>query len=342
MTEQRAGGPPSATPFWFGPSDRPLFGWLHLPADGMVRGGVVLCQPLGIEAICVYFSYRTLADRLAQLGLAVLRFDYDGTGDSGGTETDPDRLQSWLASLTTATDYLAGTGVGQVGMVGIRMGALLAATEAVRRQGVDALVLWDPCLSGRSFLREQRFLRLLATEEQEQGDTAVEAPGVRFEVETVKELADLDMTATPGPLAARTLVLMPPGRSRPRRLEARLAGAPVEWEEATGQEDLLDSQLQETPFETIERVALWLSQELDATPVTVSPPVSGPAAVARGTEGRPIIERPVALGALPLFGMVTEPARHHRRPDHRPGRRGQHPPHRPVPGVGRPGPSTRR
>ncbi len=308
MTEQRTGGPPSATPFWFGPSDRPLFGWLHLPADGMVRGGVVLCQPLGIEAICVYFSYRTLADRLAQLGLAVLRFDYDGTGDSAGGETDPDRLPSWLASLTTATDYLTATGVGQVGMVGIRMGALLAATEAVRRQGVDALVLWDPCLSGRTFLREQRFLRLLATEDQERGDTAVEAPGIRFEAETVKELADLDMTGTAGPMAARALVLTPPGRSRPRRLEARLADAQIEWQEATGQEDLLDSQLQETPFETIERVALWLSQELDAAPVSVSPPESRPAAVARGTEGRPIFERPAALGALPLFGMVTEPA----------------------------------
>jgi alpha-beta hydrolase superfamily lysophospholipase len=274
----------------------------------MARGGVVLCQPLGIEAICVYFSYRTLADRLARLGLAVLRFDYDGTGDSAGAETDPDRLESWLASLTQATDFLTGTGVGAVGMVGIRMGGLLAATEAARRDGVDGLVLWDPCLSGRSFVREQRFLRLLATEGEDQADAAVEAPGIRLEAETVKELADLDMTRTPGTLADRTLVLMPPGRSHPRRLEARLAGAHVEWQEATGQEDLLDSQLQETPFETIERVAVWLSEALDATPVNVPPPPSGPAAVARGSDGQPIFERPVALDGLPLFGMVTEPA----------------------------------
>ncbi len=308
MTEQSTGGPTSATPFWFGPDDRPLLGWLHLPADGMARGGVVLCQPLGIEAICVYFSYRMLADRLAQLGLAVLRFDYDGTGDSVGAETDPDRLESWLASLTLATDRLAATGVGAVGMVGIRMGALLAATEAVRRGGVDRLVLWDPCLSGRAFLREQRFLRLLATEGDGKEDTAVEAPGIRFEAETVKELGDLDMTRTEGPLAARTLVLAPPGRSHPRRLEARLAGTPVEWQEATGQEDLLDSQLQETPFDTIERVALWLSAGLDAPPVRLSPPDTGSAAVARGADGHVVSERPVALGALPLFGLVTEPA----------------------------------
>ncbi len=50
----------------------------------------MLCQPLGIESICVYYSYRLLAER----GLAVLRFDYDGTGDSTGQETDPDRVRA--------------------------------------------------------------------------------------------------------------------------------------------------------------------------------------------------------------------------------------------------------
>jgi alpha-beta hydrolase superfamily lysophospholipase len=147
----------------------------------MVRGGVVLCQPLGIEAICVYFSYRMLADRLARRGLAVLRFDYDGTGDSSGAETDPDRVACWLASTTAATQFMADSGVGAVGMVGIRMGALFAGVEAARRGGVDALVLWDPCVSGRSFLREQRFLRSVVADADDSGDDGVEAPGIRFE-----------------------------------------------------------------------------------------------------------------------------------------------------------------
>ena len=160
-----------ATPMWFGSDDRPLFGWLHLPVGGAVSGGVVLCQPLGIEAICVYYSYRLLADELAARGLAVLRFDYDGTGDSAGHETDPGRVEDWLASVGTATDTLLGTGVTRVGLVGLRIGGLFAAQEAVRRGGVDALVLWDACLSGRAFLREQRFLRVLSA-----GGGAAEGP----------------------------------------------------------------------------------------------------------------------------------------------------------------------
>ena len=118
---------------------------------------------MGIEAICVYFTYRKLADRLAEQGLAVLRFDYDGTGDSAGQETDPGRVDAWLSSVTAAVDELAATGVPRIGLVGVRMGGLFAAHEAARRGGVDALVLWDPCVSGKAFLREQRMLRLLSS-----------------------------------------------------------------------------------------------------------------------------------------------------------------------------------
>jgi alpha-beta hydrolase superfamily lysophospholipase len=306
-----------ATPLWFGPDDRPLFGWLHTPVGGVVRGGVVLCQPLGIEAICTYFSYRLLAEELAGRGLAVLRFDYDGTGDSAGNETDPDRLDAWLDSVSAATDFLLDAGVPRCGLLGIRMGGLFAAAEACRRGGVDALVLWDTCLSGRSFLREQRFLRLLsgtghdqvAEADGEPGDEAVEAPGLRIEPETVKALSDLDLGRMAGTLATRTLVLTPPGSSRPRRLERRLEGTEVDWQEATGQSDLLDSALQATPFETIGRAADWLSGALEGEPVTmVLPTVATTAVVERPTDGGPIVERPVDLGPLRLFGIVTEPA----------------------------------
>jgi alpha-beta hydrolase superfamily lysophospholipase len=306
LADQLGSSHASATPLWFGPKERPLFGWLHLPVDGVARGGVVLCPPLGIEAICVYFSYRTLADRLAELGVAVLRFDYDGTGDSSGTETDPGRLEAWLGSVTAAVDRLADTGVGAIGLAGIRMGGLFAASEATRRGGVDALVLWDPCPSGKAFLREQRFLRSLVVGEDTGDEKEVEAPGILLEAETVQDLSDLDIVHMEGSPARRSLVLVPPGRSRPPALERRLHGSQVEWQDATGQEDLLDSQLQETPWETIARVADWLADALKCNPVGVTPPASGPATVPTARSGQTVIETPVQLGSLELFGIVTE------------------------------------
>ena len=68
------------------------FGWHH-PARSAARDmGLVLCRPFGYEAICTYRSYTVLAEMLANDGFDVIRFDYQGTGDSAGSDTDPDRV----------------------------------------------------------------------------------------------------------------------------------------------------------------------------------------------------------------------------------------------------------
>ncbi len=295
-----------ATPFWFDGPQRPLFGWFHAPDDGVVSGGVVLCPPLGIEAICAYFSYRALAERLVERGLAVLRFDYDGTGDSAGDDEDPGRVEAWRRSVRCAVDYLATTGVPQVGLLGMRMGGLLAADEAARRGDIDALVLWDTCVTGQSFLREQRALRMLSIGGEDGEEGAVDAPGLRFRPETVRALTELELPRDSGRLATRLLVLTHPERPRPQRLTRRFEGADVEWMEATGQGELLDPPLQEPPYETIQRVAEWLSTALAGPGAPVAMPESGPAVVARSRGGEDVVERPVMLGPLPLFGIVTE------------------------------------
>ena len=46
---------------WFGPAERPLHGYLHVPAEP--RAGVILCAPIGYEAWCAYATYRMYAER---------------------------------------------------------------------------------------------------------------------------------------------------------------------------------------------------------------------------------------------------------------------------------------
>src|SRR5215831_1771331 len=61
------------------------FGWLYEPLAPLsenVKTGIVLCGPLGHEALWLHQTMRSLTDRLAARGFAVLRFDYAGTGDS--------------------------------------------------------------------------------------------------------------------------------------------------------------------------------------------------------------------------------------------------------------------
>jgi alpha/beta superfamily hydrolase len=129
-------------------------GWLH-PADG--PHGVVLCNPFGYDALCTHRGWRALAQRLAEAGMPVLRFDYPGTGDSAGYEEDPGRVDAWLDSIGAALRFLRqASGVTRVSLCGLRFGATLAALAAQRAGDVDGLVLLAPALSGRKYLRELR------------------------------------------------------------------------------------------------------------------------------------------------------------------------------------------
>src|SRR4051812_34012890 len=88
------------TPFYFESQGQWLFAWLHRPEAGPPAGhGVILCPPVGHEQLHAHRSLRHLADALAAAGLPVLRFDYAGTGDSGGSDDDPDRVSAWLANV---------------------------------------------------------------------------------------------------------------------------------------------------------------------------------------------------------------------------------------------------
>ena len=142
---------PEHTQVWFGPESRPLFGWVSRPAGGLAGGGAVLCPPMGEEGRAAHRTFRRLAEELAAAGIVALRFDYDGTGDSAGLQDDPDRVPAWLASIEAARQYLLDLGASTVAGVGMRLGATLAAARSAE-DPFSSLVLWDPCLSGRTFL----------------------------------------------------------------------------------------------------------------------------------------------------------------------------------------------
>lgn len=63
-------------------------GWLH---EGRTRRGAVICEALGHEALWTHKVIRTLAERLADDGMWVLRFHYPCAGDSAGDDLAPGR-----------------------------------------------------------------------------------------------------------------------------------------------------------------------------------------------------------------------------------------------------------
>jgi len=146
-------------PFYFGTSQKQLFGVYHPPGTKAARqSAIVLCQPFGHEYLRAHRAFRNLAVSLAGQGFHVLRFDYYGCGDSGG-DGEQATVDQCLSDLASAVDEVKDTaGVAKVSLIGLRFGATLAALTASRRQDIDRVVLWDPVPDGRSYLEDVRDL----------------------------------------------------------------------------------------------------------------------------------------------------------------------------------------
>jgi pimeloyl-ACP methyl ester carboxylesterase len=144
-------------PLFFGNSDRRLFGIFSPGRAGGGKRAVVICPPWGSEYLSAHRSLRVLSDMLAAAGVHVLRFDYYGTGDSAGDLGDVD-LQGWMGDIELAVEELKDTTMApSIGLLGLRLGATLAAAVAgKRKKDINALALWDPVVFGTEYLSELR------------------------------------------------------------------------------------------------------------------------------------------------------------------------------------------
>ncbi len=317
--------PGRPSPVWFGPEESPLFGVLHAP-DGPTRGAVVLCPPLGREYTYSHPTFAELATSLAELGFAAFRFDYRSTGDSFDRVADDANAGGFDHDVGFAVGYVRSLGASHVGIVGMRLGANFVAA----RHGfepVDAVVLWDPCPTGRSFLREQRALGLFAVVlTAGEGADPLDFPGFKLSPEMSDEISRLDLvegnlgTVGAGGLADRVLLLTRLERVADRKFARRFDQSHVEHREVTGQPTLLNvhDHWPVVPTEGLATVTGWLDKVMPRSgaeilmpgqgEVTVRVSCGGSGAVVEQRAGTALIrERAVRLGPPELFGIETEP-----------------------------------
>jgi pimeloyl-ACP methyl ester carboxylesterase len=202
--------------FYFGDHDRRLLGIYEPARHGKAKRAVVLCHPWGAEYIHGYRAMRQLAKMLAADGIHTLRFDYFGTGDSAGRTTAGD-VSGWQTDIQSAIEELKDTtGAPKVSLVGLRLGATLAANVAAQAgSAVHSLVLWDPVVSGAEYLAElyhasrRGWLRLKspATLSAEEGG-GHEIMGFPLTESMAKDVRLLDLAALAPALPQRTLVVV--------------------------------------------------------------------------------------------------------------------------------------
>lgn len=300
----RSAGPDG--PVWFGEEGVPLFGWVHRP-EGRAAGAVVLCPPLFGEQVSTEHTFLVLARALAEAGLVAVRFAYEGTGDSASPTDAAGLVPRWIGDVGRAVAVARSCVDGPVALLGMRMGATLAALAAERGKDVDALVLWDPCPSGRSFLRRLQSLHALRFGARDAG--LVEVPGAGMSVETAADLARLRLPVL-GP-ERRALVLVRPGG---RLADGHAPGATVGRVEVAvldpgEQESLLEVEpvVARVPEPRLATVRDWLTGALGEASTTVREG-GGPGRHPRpGMPTVPVAQPHRPAGALPHVHRGDQP-----------------------------------
>ena len=120
-----------------------LFGVLHLP-EARPAPGLIMCHGFTGHKAEAHRLFVAAARDFSRHGLAALRFDFRGSGDSAG-EFHEMTVSREIADAAAAFDYLASrpeVDAGRVGVLGLSLGGCVAACLAGREQRVCALVLW--------------------------------------------------------------------------------------------------------------------------------------------------------------------------------------------------------
>jgi alpha-beta hydrolase superfamily lysophospholipase len=306
-----ADAPPPAEAGWFGPEERPRFGWLHRAAQPSAAA-LVIVPPFGYEAVCAHRSLRHLAEDSAHAGVTAVRFDLDGTGDSAGDDLDPGRVEAWLASIDDACNLARTAGATRIVLAGVRLGAALATLAALRRDDMAGLALINPIIKGKAFLREARALQAalgLAPAPTPVNDGVQELVGFAISAETQGSLAAIDLTALEKSPAPSVLLIerddMPANDALPARL--RELGTEVETRRLPGYaEMMLDPHNALVPRAILDAVtAFALSRVHEGAPVRSGPAALAPEANFETPDGK-VVECGVHVDER-LFGIASGP-----------------------------------
>ncbi len=116
---------------------------LHLKAP---YPAMVICPGFGGNKCGKFRLFVTLGRELAKRGIASLRFDYRGAGDSEG-EFSEMTLEGKISDTLACLDFLAKEGqidARRLGLMGRSLGGVIAILAARRFPLIKSLVLWAP------------------------------------------------------------------------------------------------------------------------------------------------------------------------------------------------------
>ncbi len=230
-----------------------LVGMIHRPAEPASSGPAFLfCHPFAEEKKSSHRALVEIARRLAAGGFGVLRFDFFGCGDSDGDLQDA-TIAGWLRDIQAARKLLAQEYAGRpAGILGLRLGATLAAIASGNDTNIQHLVMIEPILEGKSYFASdlrRMLIKQMMTEgasrmrredvlrKLEAGEGSLDFDGFGISGALYRELAALNLRDVKKSAARTLIVQISPRRTvRPeleelteayRRAGAKLAVEPL-------------------------------------------------------------------------------------------------------------------
>ena len=148
-----------AEPFFLKAGTEERFCLYHAPRlPGRCRGVFIYVHPFGEEMNKSRRMAALQARAFTGIGFGVLQIDLFGCGDSCGDFREA-RWNIWMQDLAIAATWIENLVAPPVCLWGLRLGALLALDfSRSSEKKIDQIILWQPVISGESFLTQ--FLRL--------------------------------------------------------------------------------------------------------------------------------------------------------------------------------------
>lgn len=192
-------------------ADLQMYACHHFPAAKSTKSeAVLICNATAHEYERCHRAMRQLAIQLARGGRHTMRFDYSGTGDSAGDYTQSSMTQ-WRQDITDAVDECQRqSGKTKTCIIGIRLGATLAAQVAAKMNNVENLILYAPVTNANKLLAEwqkEQAKHDSLVNRNKQTDSQLEVLGFPLTKSFCSELENLTELTAPGTSLRNVLIL---------------------------------------------------------------------------------------------------------------------------------------
>ncbi|CCB86319.1 MULTISPECIES: alpha/beta hydrolase family protein [Parachlamydia] len=138
-----------------------LFGILHRPLISPPYPAILICHGFGGDKLGRNHLYLILAQLLAKEGIATLRIDFRGCGDSEGNFNEV-TFENLLSDAKASLDFLQqDTCIDQnrLGVLGRSLGGALAVLLASHTNAFKTICLWAPLFTAEDWKEKWKILQ---------------------------------------------------------------------------------------------------------------------------------------------------------------------------------------